>query len=408
MFMSARIPDILSPEFERDPYGAYRQMRDGDPLSWHEATGSYVVSRYEDVERIFKDKKGEFSTENYDWQIEPVHGRTILQLSGREHAVRRALVAPAFRGSDLRDKFLPVIERNSRELIDTFRATGSVDLVTDYASRFPVNVIADMLGLDKSDYDRFHGWYTAVIAFLGNLSGDQEVVRAGERTRVEFAEYMLPVIRERRAAPGDDLLSVLCTAEVDGVRMSDEDIKAFCSLLLAAGGETTDKAIAAIFTNLLLHPEQLEAVRADRELIPRAFAETLRYTPPVHMIMRQSTTEVELSGGTVPPGATVTCLIGSANRDEKRYRDPDSFDIFREDLAATNAFSAAADHLAFALGRHFCVGALLAKAEVETGVGQLLDAMPDLRLAEGFDPVERGVFTRGPQSLPIRFTPVAG
>ncbi|MBK3586149.1 cytochrome P450 [Streptomyces microflavus] len=408
MFMSARIPDILSPEFERDPYGAYRQMRDGDPLSWHEATGSYVVSRYEDVERIFKDKKGEFSTENYDWQIEPVHGRTILQLSGREHAVRRALVAPAFRGSDLRDKFLPVIERNSRELIDTFRATGSVDLVTDYASRFPVNVIADMLGLDKSDYDRFHGWYTAVIAFLGNLSGDQEVVRAGERTRVEFAEYMLPVIRERRAAPGDDLLSVLCTAEVDGVRMSDEDIKAFCSLLLAAGGETTDKAIAAIFTNLLLHPEQLEAVRADRELIPRAFAETLRYTPPVHMIMRQSTTEVELSGGTVPPGATVTCLIGSANRDEKRYRDPDSFDIFREDLAATNAFSAAADHLAFALGRHFCVGALLAKAEVETGVGQLLDAMPDLRLAEGFDPVERGVFTRGPQSLPIRFTPVSG
>ncbi|MET8496966.1 cytochrome P450 [Streptomyces microflavus] len=408
MFMSARIPDILSPEFERDPYGAYRQMRDGDPLSWHEATGSYVVSRYEDVERIFKDKKGEFSTENYDWQIEPVHGRTILQLSGREHAVRRALVAPAFRGSDLRDKFLPVIERNSRELIDTFRATGSVDLVTDYASRFPVNVIADMLGLDKSDYDRFHGWYTAVIAFLGNLSGDQEVVRAGERTRVEFAEYMLPVIRERRAAPGDDLLSVLCTAEVDGVRMSDEDIKAFCSLLLAAGGETTDKAIAAIFTNLLLHPEQLEAVRADRELIPRAFAETLRYTPPVHMIMRQSTTEVELSGGTVPPGATVTCLIGSANRDEKRYRDPDSFDIFREDLAATNAFSAAADHLAFALGRHFCVGALLAKAEVETGVGQLLDAMPDLRLAEGFEPVERGVFTRGPQSLPIRFTPVAG
>lgn len=406
--MTVRTPDILSPEFERDPYRAYRRMRDDEPLIWHEATNSYIVSRYEDVERVFKDKKGEFSTENYDWQIEPVHGRTILQLSGREHAVRRALVAPAFRGSDLRDKFLPVIERNSRELIDRFRTTGSVDLVTDYASRFPVNVIADMLGLDKSDYDRFHGWYTAVIAFLGNLSGDQEVIRAGERTRVEFAEYMLPIIRERREAPGDDLLSVLCTAEVDGVRMSDEDIKAFCSLLLAAGGETTDKAIAAIFANLLRHPDQLAAVRADRELISRAFAETLRYTPPVHMIMRQSTTEVTLSGGTIPAGATVTCLIGAANRDGKRYRDPDSFDIFREDLAATNAFSAAADHLAFALGRHFCVGALLAKAEVEIGVGQLLDAMPDIRLADGFDPAEHGVFTRGPQSLPVRFTPISG
>ncbi|MGW5988872.1 cytochrome P450 [Streptomyces anulatus] len=383
-------------------------MRQGTPLLWHEATGSYIVSRYEDVERVFKDKEGEFTTENYDWQIEPVHGRTILQLSGREHAVRRALVAPAFRGSDLREKFLPVIERNSRELIDTFRDAGSVDLVADYATRFPVNVIADMLGLDKSDYGRFHGWYTAVIAFLGNLSGDPEVTRAGERTRVEFAAYMLPIIRERREAPGDDLLSTLCTAEVDGVRMGDEDIKAFCSLLLAAGGETTDKAIAGIFTNLLRHPEQLEAVRADRTLIPRAFAETLRYTPPVHMIMRKSATEVALGGGTVPAGSTVTCLIGAANRDEDRYRNPDAFDIFREDLTATNAFSAAADHLAFALGRHFCVGALLAKAEVEIGVGQLLDAMPDLRLADGFDPVERGVFTRGPQSLPVRFTPVSG
>lgn len=406
--MSVPAPDILSPEFERDPYRAYRLMRQDSPLLWHEATGSYIVSRYEDVERVFKDKDGEFTTENYDWQIEPVHGRTILQLSGREHAVRRALVAPAFRGSDLREKFLPVIERNSRELIDTFRDTGSVDLVADYATRFPVNVIADMLGLDKSDYERFHGWYTAVIAFLGNLSGDPEVTRAGERTRVEFAEYMLPIIRERREAPGDDLLSTLCTAEVDGVRMGDEDIKAFCSLLLAAGGETTDKAIAGIFTNLLRHPEQLEAVRADRTLIPRAFAETLRYTPPVHMIMRKSATEVALGGGTVPAGSTVTCLIGAANRDEDRYRNPDAFDIFREDLTATNAFSAAADHLAFALGRHFCVGALLAKAEVEIGVGQLLDAMPDLRLADGFDPVERGVFTRGPQSLPVRFTPVSG
>ncbi|MEW1601984.1 cytochrome P450 [Streptomyces sp. NPDC093808] len=408
MSTAQQVPDILSPEFAADPYPAYRVMRETSPLIWHEPTKSYIVSRYEDVERVFKDKAGEFTTDNYAWQLEPVHGKTILQLSGREHAVRRALVAPAFRGSDLEQKFLPVIERNSRELIDAFRHTGSADLVNDYATRFPVNVIADMLGLDKADHPRFHRWYTAVIAFLGNLSGDPEVTEAGERTRAEFAEYMLPIIRERRENPGDDLLSVLCAAEVDGVRMSDEDVKAFCSLLLAAGGETTDKAIAGIFANLLAHPDQLAAVRADRSLIPRAFAETLRYTPPVHMIMRQSATEVTLSGGTVPPGATVTCLIGAANRDERRYAAPDRFDIFREDLTTTKAFSAAADHLAFALGRHFCVGALLAKAEVEIGVDQLLDAMPDVRLADGFQPAEQGVFTRGPQSLPVRFTPVQG
>ncbi|WP_121710784.1 cytochrome P450 [Streptomyces sp. E5N91] len=407
MSTAQQVPDILSPEFAANPYPAYRAMRDSAPLIRHEATQSWIVSRYEDVERVFKDRAGQFTTENYDWQIEPVHGRTILQLSGREHAVRRALVAPAFRGADLQERFLPVIERNSRELIDAFRHTGRADLVADYATRFPVNVIADMLGLDKADHDRFHGWYTSVIAFLGNLSGDQEVAAAGARTRTEFAEYMIPVIRERRENPGDDLLSTLCAAEVDGVRMSDEDIKAFCSLLLAAGGETTDKAIAGIFANLLAHPEQLAAVREDRSLIPRAFAETLRYTPPVHMIMRQTATDVTLSGGTIPAGATVTCLIGAANRDETRYRDPDRFDIMRDDLTTTTAFSAAADHLAFALGRHFCVGALLAKAEVEIGVGQLLDALPGLRTEDGFEVVERGVFTRGPQSLPVRFTPAA-
>ncbi|WP_329458938.1 cytochrome P450 [Streptomyces sp. NBC_01497] len=407
MVTAQQIPDILSPEFAQNPYPAYRMMREGAPLIWHEATQSYLISRYEDVERAFKDKESRFTTDNYDWQIEPVHGKTILQLSGREHAVRRALVAPAFRGSELQQKFLPVIERNARELIDGFRGTGSVDLVEGFATRFPVNVIADMLGLDTSDHARFHRWYSAVIAFLGNLSGDAEVTAAGERTRVEFAEYMIPIIHARRDQLGDDLLSTLCRAEVDGVRMSDEDIKAFCSLLLAAGGETTDKAIASIFANLLLHPDQLAAVRADRSLIARAFAETLRYTPPVHMIMRQTAKDVEVSGGTIPAGATVTCLIGAANRDTDRYRDPDTFDIFRDDLTTTTAFSAAADHLAFALGRHFCVGALLAKAEIETGVDQLLDAMPDVRLAEGYDPVEQGVFTRGPKSLPVVFTPVS-
>ena len=408
MSISPQVSDILSPEFAADPYPVYAVMRERVPLLWHEATGSYVISRYEDVERVFKDRKSEFTTENYDWQLEPVHGRTILQLSGREHAVRRALVAPAFRGSDLREKFLPVIERNSRALIDAFRHTGSADLVSDYATRFPVNVIADMLGLDKADHDRFHRWYTAVIAFLGNLSGDPEVAAAGERTRAEFAQYMIPVIRERRDHLGEDLLSTLCAAEVDGVRMSDEDIKAFCSLLLAAGGETTDKAIAGIMANLLAHPEQLAAVREDRSLVAAAFAETLRYTPPVQMIMRQAAVDVEVCGGTIPQGATVTCLIGAANRDERRYRDPDRFDIFREDLTTASAFSAAADHLAFALGRHFCVGALLAKAEVEIGINHLLDAMPDVRLADGFDAVEQGVFTRGPQSVPVRFTPVTG
>ncbi|WP_327190869.1 cytochrome P450 [Streptomyces xinghaiensis] len=398
-----QVPDILSAEFAADPYAAYRIMREHYPLIHHEATRSYIVSRYDDVQRAFKEPV--FTTDNYDWQLEPVHGRTVLQMSGREHAVHRALVAPAFRGTTLQERFLPVIERNARELIDGFRDRGSTDLVAEFATLFPVYVIADMLGLDKADHPKFHDWYTSIIAFLSNLSGDEEVTAAGLRTRDAFAAYMLPIIRERRDNPGDDLLSTLCAAEIDGTRMTDEDIKAFCSLLLTAGGETTDKAIASVFANLLAHPDQMAAVRADRSLIGRAFAETLRYTPPVHMIMRQPAEDVEFSGGTVPAGATVTCLIGAANRDPEHYADPDTFNLFREDLTARNAFTAAADHLAFALGRHFCVGALLARAEVETGLNLLLDAMPDARLPEGFTPAEQGVFTRGPRSLPLEFTP---
>lgn len=408
MATARQVPDILSPEFAANPYPAYRIMREEAPLLFHKPTNSYLLSRYEDLERVFQDKESAFTTDNYVWQVEPVHGRTILQLSGREHAVRRALVAPAFRGAGLRDRFQPVIDRNASELIDVFRHRGEADLVDAFATRFPVNVIADMLGLDKADHDRFHRWYTSVIDFLGNLAGDPVIAAAGERTRVEFAEYMIPIIAERRENPRDDLLSTLCAARVDGVTMSDEDIKSFCSLLLAAGGETTDKGLAAMFANLLTHPGQLAAVREDRELIDRAFAETLRYTPPVHMIMRQTAAEVTVSGGTIPVGATVTCLIGAANRDSERYRDPDRFDIFRDDLTTDTAFSAAADHLAFALGRHFCVGALLARAEVRTGANQLLDAMPDMRLAEGCIPAESGVFTRGPVTLPVTFTPVTG
>jgi cytochrome P450 len=397
--------DILSPEFAEDPYATYQVMLDDHPLLWHEPMQSYIISRYEDVARAFREPV--FTSNNYEWQLEPVHGGpTIVQMSGREHAVRRALVAPAFRGNELQRKFLPVIERNAAELIDKFRHSGQADLVTDFARRFPINVIVDMLGLNRDDHARFQRWYGNIIDFLGNLSQDPEIAAAGLRTATELADYMIPVIAERRDNLGDDLLSTLCTAEVDGTTMSDQDIKSFVSLLLAAGGETTDKAIASMFKNLLEHPDQLAAVRENRDLIPQAFAETLRYSPPVHMIMRQPDNDVEVSGGTLPAGVTVTCLIGAANRDPRRFANPDTFDIFRTDLPTTTAFSAAASHLAFALGRHFCVGAMLAKTEVEVATNQLLDAMPDLRVAQGAVLTEQGVFTRGPASVPVRFTPV--
>lgn len=405
-------PDILSPEFAADPYPLYRVLRDEHPVTYHEGMQTYVLSRYTDCVRAFRDPV--FTSENYGWQLEPVHGKTILQMEGTEHARHRALLNPFFRGKGL-DRFLPTISRNALELvegfagksagelIDSFALSDEVDLVDRFTTRFPINVIVDMLGLPRADHDRFHRWYSSIMAFLSNLTQDPDVIADGLRTRDELEAYMLPIIVERREHPGDDLLSRLVLAEVDGHRMTDLEVKAFVSLLLTAGGETTDKAVASVVKNLLEHPDQLAAVREDRALVTNAIAETLRYSPPVHMIMRQPSADVELHGTTVPAGSTVTVLLGAANRDERQFADPDRFDIFREDLDVERAFTAGANHLAFILGRHFCVGAILAKTETEVAVNLLLDRFPTLRFADGFTPVEHGVFTRAPNELLVTF-----
>ncbi|MEU4164320.1 cytochrome P450 [Actinoplanes sp. NPDC026670] len=398
------VTDILSPECLTDPTGVWETLRETEPLAFHEGMNAYVISRYADVERAFKDPV--FTSDNYSWQLEPVHGRTILQMDGREHSIHRRLVTPAFRGGELTARFVPVMRRNTAELLDGFRHAGEVDLVDAFTTRYPINVIVDMLGLPKSDHVLFHRWYTSLMAFLANLTQDPEVAAAGLRTRDELAGYLLPRIAERAAEPRDDLMSVLCTAEIDGERMTAEEIKAFVSLLLVAGGETTDKALANMMLNLIDNPDQMARVRADRSLIGHALAETLRHSPPVQMIMRQPAADVELSGGTVPAGSTVVCLIAAANRDPRHYRDPDRFDVMRPDLDFAKAYTAAANHTGFALGRHFCVGAMLAKTEVEVAANALLDAMEDIELAE---PVTaQGLFTRAPSALRLRFRPVAG
>ena len=194
---------------------------------------------------------------------------------------------------------------------------------------------------------------------------------------------MLPIIAERRAHPGADLLSTLCTAAIDGEQMSDDEIKAFVSLLLVAGGETTDKALSNMFMNLIANPDQLAAVRADRTLIDAAFAETLRHSPPVQMIMRQPAEDVEMSGVTIPAGVDGDLPDRRRQPRPAQYADPDRFDIFRDDLAVNRAFSGAANHVGFCLGRHFCVGAMLAKTEVEIAANQLLDAMDDIAFDGG-------------------------
>lgn len=412
----ANAPDILSPEYLADPYPLQRVLRDDHPVLYHEATQSYLLSRFEDVAGAFRSPQ--FSSRNYEWQLEPLHGRTILQMEGTEHSRHRALLNPFFRGKGL-EKFMPVITHNAaslvegvvakvgQELMDSVAPRGRADIVADFSTWFPINVMVDMLGLPKSDHGRFHGWYESIMASLNNLVGDPEVTAAAEATKVELRDYMMPIIAERRSGDGEDLLSRLCRAEVEGHRMSDEEIKAFVSLLLVAGGETTDKAITSMVRNLMDNPDQLEAVRQDRSLVDNAIAETLRHSGPVHMIMRQTEEDVELHGTTVPAGSTCIMMLASANRDERHFADPDKFDIFREDLDVAKAFSGAANHVQFILGRHFCVGSLLAQAEMRIALNLVLDRMQDLRYVDGFVPQEQGLYSRGIPELLVEFEPAS-
>ncbi len=408
-------PDILSAEHAEDPYETYRVLLEHYPVVHHEATNSWLVSRHADLVRLFRDKS--VTSENYSWQLEPVHGKTILQMEGREHTIHRRLLNPFFHGNGL-ESFKPTIEkvvtdltdpflqRERREIADGTRGRGEVEIVGEFTAHFPINVIVEMLDLPREDHPNFERWYNAIMAFLSNLSGAQEPIDRGLRTRQELADYILPIIAERRSGDGDDLLSLFARAEVDGEMLTDDEIRAFVSLMLTAGGETTDRGMASLLKNLIEHPDQLKAVQEDRSLIPIAFSETLRYSPPVHMIMRQPSIDIEIEGVTIPAGSTITCMLAAANRDPRKFDDPEKFDIFRKDNSPDRAYRASADHLAFIDGRHFCVGAMLARTEIEIGMNSLLDRMADMRFADGFVPVEQGVFTRAPNRLEVSFAPV--
>ena len=400
-------PDILTAEFDADPYPFYAEMRESFPVYHHEVSGFWMVSRYRDVERVFKDGES-FSSRNYEWQNEPLHGgRTMLQLDGREHSAHRNIVGPQFRGTYLETRVRDIIEHTAHKLIDQFERDGHVDLREQFTKKFPLDVIMYMIGLPLEDHETFRRWVDLGIEFQANFAGDPEVERRGLEAQAQFADYLTPIIADRRENPGEDLLSKMLEGSSDGITMEDWEVRAFTSLLVSAGGETTDNALASMVCRLLENPEQMEAVRQDRSLITAALAETLRHSGPVQMIMRQAERDVELSGGVVPAGGTVACVLGAANRDPDQFADPDTFDIQRTDLNVAKAFNAAANHVEFALGRHFCVGAHLTRVEVDVAMDALLNRLPEMDFAPGFEAEETGVFTRGPRQVNLTFQPAA-
>jgi pulcherriminic acid synthase len=377
-----------SPAFQRDPFPLYKRLRDDHPAYHDRFHNRWILSRYHDVVAAFQNNEG-FDRATYKpggpykFGSEHVFGPNILEYGNSpQHRFLRNVVAGQFVGARL-ESFLPIIDEIAQELIAKFAATGEVELVQQFTHQFPIRVISNMLGLPRKDEDRFVGWYQALIAGLG--FGGIHLAR-GIQARNEMWEYLTPLIAERRAAPGDDLLSRIIGAELDGVRMSDAEIKGFVALLLAAGGDTTDKAIANMWFHMLYtRPDQFEEVKRDPGLWSNVFSEMMRYDPVVHMQFRRTTREIALHGRVIPEHASVTLYLGAGNRDERAFRAPDTFDIHRDDLhmGRENRSGKYLDgkngHLGFGIGQHFCMGYAMARQEAVIACARLAEALRNPR-----------------------------
>lgn len=370
-----------------DPYPMFADLRHTSAVTSFQFMNrtSWLVARYDDVVAVLKDG-GTFSS-RANAEVSRFFGRSILEMDGTEHQRTRALVSPIFVPKRL-DERLPLIEGIVHELLDGFAGDGRADLVRQLTTVFPVQVIAQIVGVPRTDYVKFMGWSLDLIAF----AKDPARALAASGT---LRDYLLPVVRARRAEPRGDVISMLVTGTVDGAGLSDEQVINFLRLLLPAGAETTSRLIGSMLLALLAEREaRFERVRADRALVPWAIEETLRWETPILFVPRLVTRATEIGGVAVPEGAMVSAVIASANRDETHFPDPDRFDLDRR----------ADDHLSFGFGHHFCLGYHLAKLEARAALGGVLDRLPHLRIDPDVEPPRiTGLAFRSPPRLPVRF-----
>jgi len=385
----------------RDPYPEFAEMRRTAPVTpvdlvklmgeGAKALGDklpkvFCANSYAAVSEVLRDGK-RFSSTAYKDSIGLVMGPTILVMDEPEHGRYRSLIQMAFRSKALQKWEHELVRPIVNGYIDAFAARGSADLVRELTFPFPVYVIAGMLGLPKQDLPKFHRWAVGLISVAFDFAN-------GLAATKKLAEYLTPIIEARRANPKDDIISVLTQAELAGTRLDNEHVLGFLRLLLPAGAETTYRSSSNLIFGLLTHPEQLEAVKRDRSLIPRAMEEGLRWEAPLTGIGRLCTEDTEVCGVAIPKGAMVQVSLGAANHDETRWDEPTRFDIFRPPK----------QHMAFAFGPHRCLGMDLARMETDVVINALLDRLPNLRLDPAAEDVHiTGRIFRAPRRLPVLF-----
>jgi cytochrome P450 len=396
-------PDLASPHFKANPYPFYARLRADAPV-WRtmlpDKRVAWLVTRYEDVARVLKDDtlaKDRLNAMDPQqltktpWVpgfLKPLE-RNMLDLDDPDHARLRGLVSKAFTPR-LIERLRGRIEMLCEDLLDVMERNGRAELVGDYALPIPATVIAELLGVPAEDRRRFHRWSSRLVS----VASGRDMLRALPAA-LAFTRYLRKLISQRRGDPRDDLISALVRAEEEGDKLSEDELLAMAFLLLVAGHETTVNLIACGTLAVLEHPEQAEALRLDPSLTKTAVEELLRYTSPVELATeRYARKDVEIAGVTIPRGELVLAVLGSANRDERHFEDPDILNLARDPNR----------HLAFGRGGvHHCLGAPLAQMEGQIATGALLRRFPHVRLAvaPGTLPWRRGLFLRGLRKLPL-------
>ena len=370
-----------------DPYPAYQKLRDETPvlLMNMPMADAFMVSRYADVDRVLRDNALFSSRANADG-IGLVMGRTILEMDGKEHNRHSALINPVFVPKALGGDMPKLVRSIAHQLIDAFQKDGRADLVDQFSRTYPLRVIAHIIGLPIDDYDQFQRWALDIIS-MGH--DPMKAVAASQA----LVEYLAPIVALRRKEPRDDLMSKLVHAEVDGHRLTDEEVYSFLRLLVPAGAETTYRLIGNTLAALLADPAALDEVRTNRNEIDWAIEESLRWEAPVCFAAREATADTELGGVAIPAKTHVMVAISAANRDERKYPDPARFDLHRR----------ADDHVAFGGGRHFCVGSNLARMEARIALEAIFDRLKNVRLAVEEPPGIYGLAFRSPRKVPVVF-----
>jgi cytochrome P450 len=387
--------DLGSPDFVHDPYPELAALRATGPVLWHEPTGTWLATTHDAVSQVLRNRS--FGRIWTDWEpgaeMEPfnaLHRNQMMENEPPTHTRLRRLVAAAF-GRGHVERMRPRIESLAASMVAELG--DSFDLLGDYAEPMPVYVIADMLGVPREDHARLRDWSQAIVHMYEPGVGAETKAAAIEASTA-FADYVRAVVEQRRSSPGEDLITDLIEARDDGSRLSDDELVASVVLLLNAGHEASVNVFGNGFHALLEHPDQLARITSGEVPVETALEELIRYDAALQLFERTATNDVEVSGQLIRTGEKIACLMGSANRDAAVFADADTFDVGRDPNP----------HVGFGMGLHFCLGAPLARLELQISIKTLLDRFPSLELA-GQAPRRPTWVLRGYDKIDVKAAP---